>query len=123
MVQVLTHLGTNAQDAMPGGGRLRVEGANEELGEWGVRDRAEAREGSYVRLSVQDTGQGMSAEMVDKIFDPFYTTKPLGGGAGLGLAMVHGIVKQHHGWVECRSRPGEGTRFDLYLPRHCDEDG
>src|SRR5262249_21331261 len=79
---------------------------------------ADARPGSWVRLSVADTGVGIPADVLPHIFDPFYTTRPTGQSRGMGLAMVHGIIKQHRGWVECHSEgSGRGTRFDLYLPR------
>ena len=76
----------------------------------------EARAGAFVRLRVADTGSGIAPENLPRIFDPFFTTKQPGKGTGLGLAMVFGIVKQHEGWVECRSEPGRGACFDVYLP-------
>ncbi len=113
---VLSHLCRNAIEAMPEGGLLLLEAQNEMLSAEDVH-HPEARPGAFVRLRVQDTGPGIPAELLDKIFDPFFTTKPVGQGTGLGLAMVYGIVKQHQGWVHCHSGAGEGTRFDLYLPR------
>jgi PAS domain S-box-containing protein len=117
MGQVLQVLCKNAREAMPTGGRLRLSAENTRLEAEEARGHAEARAGAFVRLRVEDSGQGIAPEVLDKIFDPFFTTKPTGQGTGLGLAMVHGIVKQHQGWIECRSEVGRGTRFDLYLPR------
>jgi signal transduction histidine kinase len=117
MTQVLMNLCINARDAMPEGGRLTLETANRVLSEDDARDRLEARPGEFVCLSVEDTGHGIPADVLPRIFEPFYTTKPPGQGTGLGLALVFGIVKQHNGWVECSSQPGRGTRFEVYLPR------
>lgn len=115
--QVLDHLCRNALEAMPEGGVLAMESANEVISEEQAVRWPEARAGEFVRVSVSDTGGGIPLDLQSRIFDPFFTTKPIGKGSGLGLAMVGGIVKQHQGWVECQSRPGQGTRFDLYLPR------
>jgi PAS domain S-box-containing protein len=117
MGQVLQVLCKNALEAMPGGGRLELAAANVQLGAEESRRHAEARAGSFVRFRVEDSGDGIPPEVRDKIFDPFFTTKPTGQGTGLGLAMVHGIVKQHQGWIECHSGAAKGTRFDIYLPR------
>jgi PAS domain S-box-containing protein len=119
--QVVMNLVLNARDAMPGGGRITVETANVTLGEEEARLRAEeappgGRE--FVVLRVSDTGEGMTPEVLARVFEPFFTTKEAGAGTGLGLAVVHGIVRQHRGWVECSSRPGEGACFSVYLPRH-----
>jgi signal transduction histidine kinase len=107
----------NARDAMPGGGRLRLETANVVLTVDDTRRRLEARPGEFARLRVEDTGVGILPEILPRIFDPFFTTKEPGKGSGLGLAMVFGIVKQHHGWIECTSTVGRGTCFDIFLPR------
>jgi PAS domain S-box-containing protein len=117
MNQVLMNLCLNACDAMPDGGRLRLETENCEVGADHARGRVEARAGSFVRLRVADTGTGIAAEDLPRIFDPFFTTKAPGKGTGLGLAMVFGIVKQHEGWIECSSKFGRGACFDVYLPR------
>jgi PAS domain S-box-containing protein len=116
--QVLMNLCLNARDAMPQGGRLLVETANQFLSEDAPHRDPAARPGEFVRLSVQDNGQGMAAETRSRIFEPFFTTKETGKGTGLGLAMVFGIVQQHHGWIECASALNRGTRFDVYLPRY-----
>ena len=111
--QVLLNLCLNARDAMPHGGRIDIR-----VDEVTVPDGAAVgRPGEFVRVTVEDNGSGMTPEVRAKVFEPFFTTKPVGEGTGLGLAMVHGIVEQHDGWVECTSEVGRGTRFDLYLPR------
>jgi PAS domain S-box-containing protein len=115
--QVLLNLCLNARDAMPEGGRLVLETENIVLGEDYAHLHLEARPGEFVRLRVSDTGQGIPPEVRPRIFDPFFTTKGPGKGTGLGLAMVFGIVKQHQGWIDCYSEVGQGTRFDIYLPR------
>jgi PAS domain S-box-containing protein len=115
--QVLLNLCLNARDAMGEGGRLRLETVNVNLTEADVRTRLEARAGAFVRLRVSDTGQGIPAEILPQIFEPFFTTKGPGQGTGLGLAVVFGIIQQHGGWIECDSVLGQGTRFDLFLPR------
>jgi PAS domain S-box-containing protein len=121
--QVLMNLCINARDAMPAGGTLHLETANVVLGDDAVRLRLEARAGEFVRLRVQDSGTGISPEVMPRIYEPFFTTKEPGRGTGLGLAMVFGIVKQHRGWLECASRSGEGTRFEVYLPRSVAQPG
>jgi PAS domain S-box-containing protein len=116
--QVLMNLCLNARDAMPDGGRLTLEIANVALTPEAARFHLDARAGDFVRLRVRDTGEGISAETLPRIFEPFFTTKEPGKGTGLGLAMVFGIIKQHQGWIECASQVGQGTCFDIYLPRH-----
>jgi PAS domain S-box-containing protein len=117
MNQILMNLCLNARDAMPGGGRLVIETANVVLDEQFARLRVHARPGEYVRLRVEDTGEGMPQHVLQHIFEPFFTTKEPGKGTGLGLAMVFGIVQQHHGWIDCSTEVAKGTRFDIYLPR------
>jgi hypothetical protein len=117
MQQILMNLALNARDAMPEGGTLTVETANLEVTEAEAAGRLAARPGRFVRLRVRDTGHGIPAAIQHRIFEPFFTTKEQGQGTGLGLAMVFGIVQQHHGWVELCSPPGEGACFDIYLPR------
>ena len=117
MNQVLMNLCLNARDAMPEGGRLDLETANVSLSAADARGRPEVRPGEFVRLRVRDEGHGIPEEIQHRIYDPFFTTKEVGKGTGLGLAVVFGIIKQHWGWIECYSTVGEGACFDVYLPR------
>ncbi len=116
MEQVLMNLAVNAKDAMPEGGKLVIETDNVDRWEKddGPPPQLVRREG--VQLSISDTGKGMSSDTREHIFEPFFSTKSPGKGTGLGLSMVHGIVRNHDGQITCRSTPGEGTRFDIYLP-------
>ncbi len=116
--QVIVNLAVNARDAMPDGGKLTVRTANvtsEDAARLSYKGMPAA---DYVRIEVADTGTGIPAEIVDKIFEPFFSTKEVGKGTGLGLSTVYGIVKQTGGFVYVDSEPGKGTSFHIFLPRH-----
>lgn len=114
--QVLLNLCVNARDAMPEGGRIAVSARNVVIGESFAGINMDARVGPYVIIEVEDSGTGIPREIIDKIFDPFFTTKALGKGTGLGLATSMAIVKGHGGFMRASSDPGQGSRFQLYLP-------
>jgi PAS domain S-box-containing protein len=115
--QVLLNLAVNARDAMPQGGRLIIEASEIHLDDRFLRAHAGARRGPHVVVSVSDTGQGMSAEVLAHVFEPFFTTKELGQGTGLGLSIVDGIIRQSGGFIDAYSEPGHGSTFRVYLPR------
>jgi PAS domain S-box-containing protein len=117
----LLNLCINARDAMPDGGRLKIETANRTFDSVQAFS-FEMRPGGYVCLSVTDTGTGMSDEVVQRAFDPFYTTKPLGQGTGLGLSMIYGFAKQTGGQVRISSEVGRGTTINLFLPQHSEQE-
>lgn len=115
--RMVMNLVTNARDAMPAGGVIEIR-----VGEVAVDADAETlphwmEPGTYVRVSVADQGIGMDEETLRRALDPFFTTKPGTSGTGLGLSMVYGLVKQHEGFIDLKSAPGEGTTASLYLPR------
>jgi two-component system cell cycle sensor histidine kinase/response regulator CckA len=114
--QVIMNLAVNARDAMPAGGRLRLETANTRLGPEFVSKHPEVDEGSYVLLAMTDTGSGIGEDVLPQIFEPFFTTKERGRGTGLGLSTVYGIVKQSLGYIYAENAPDRGARFTLYFP-------
>jgi CheY-like chemotaxis protein len=131
MEQAILNLALNARDAMPHGGKLTIATCNREISAAGIHesqvdggqnggspgaDSLPARPGKYVVLTVTDTGVGMDAETQSHVFEPFFSTKELGKGTGLGLASVYGVVQQSGGWVSFLSQVGHGTSFSIYLP-------
>jgi PAS domain S-box-containing protein len=114
--QILMNLALNAKDAMPDGGKLIISTENVTIQEEDQYIHADLMAGEYVLLRVSDTGHGMDNETVERMFEPFFSTKSPGQGSGLGLAMVYGIIQSHNGHISCESKPGEGTAFKIYLP-------
>ena len=116
MEQMVINFVVNARDAMPGGGRLVIGTRRVQIQAGSLPLVPEARPGSFVQLSVADTGCGIEEKDLKRIFEPFFTTKEIGKGTGLGLASVYGIVKQHEGWIEVESAVGKGAAFHVFLP-------
>ena len=116
MEQVIMNLSVNARDAMPGGGSLTIGTVPVMVSRAYVDRNPEAREGTFICLSVSDNGTGIEPDKINKLFEPFFTTKEVGKGTGLGLATVYGIVKQHQGWIEVESELGKGSVFKVFLP-------
>ncbi len=114
--QAIMNLAVNAKDAMPEGGKIVIETERVRLDEQFCKTHLGARPGEYVLLSISDTGHGMDREILEHVFEPFYTTKDVGKGTGLGLAMVYGIIKNHEGYILCYSELSAGTTFKIYLP-------
>jgi len=117
--QVLMNLALNARDAMPNGGIVEIGTSAVTLRESDALRNPEARAGRFACMRVTDYGSGMTPQIISRIFDPFFTTKDVGKGTGLGLSTIHGIVKQHEGWVEVTSEVGKGSTFQVFLPA-CD---
>ncbi|MFN9704815.1 MAG: response regulator, partial [Planctomycetota bacterium] len=114
--QVLLNLCVNARDAMPAGGSLAVEVAAVDVAELDVRAFGEGRPGPHVRFAIHDTGSGIAPELLDRIFEPFFSTKSPEKGTGLGLSTTLGIVRSHGGFMRVQSQPGAGSEFAVYLP-------
>lgn len=115
--QAIINLVVNARDAMPQGGQLLIRTTNTQLDHHFTQYYPEVKSGSYIQVTVSDSGLGMNESVKARIFEPFFTTKELGKGTGLGLAMVYGFVKQSDGHIEVESLSGRGTTFKIYLPR------
>ena len=114
--QIILNLAVNARDAMPNGGRLTIRTSALDLSAEDAARQARGRSGSFVSFEVTDSGCGIGTEVMPHLFEPFFTTKEVGKGTGLGLATVYGIVKQHEGWIEVDSEPGQGATFRVFLP-------
>ena len=114
--QIVMNLAVNARDAMPRGGKIIIATDTTQIAPDYVARRPEARVGEFVRLTVIDGGCGMDRKTLERIFEPFFSTKEVGKGTGLGLATVYGIVKQHQGWIEVASELNVGTTFHIYFP-------
>ena len=112
--QIILNLGSNASDAMPDGGQIRIRTQNKTIQPG--HDNNGIPSADYILITISDTGHGMDAETLEKVFDPFFTTKTIGKGTGLGLSSVYGIIKNHDGYIRCKSIPGKGTQFQIYLP-------
>ncbi|MFO1488281.1 MAG: ATP-binding protein, partial [Verrucomicrobiota bacterium] len=113
--QILMNLVVNARDAISSNGRVRIS-AEEVTVVAANQKHPDARDGHFVRLTVQDNGSGIDTTLLGRLFEPFFTTKPQGKGTGLGLSTVYGIAQQHEGWVEVTSKRGVGSSFHVYLP-------
>lgn len=114
--QVVMNLAINARDAMPGGGHLTIALHPVEIGDNDLSSLPDLAPGAYVGLSISDTGSGIAPDVLPRIYEPFFTTKPRGQGTGLGLAQAYGILKQHEGLIDVQTEVGKGTTFTLYLP-------
>ncbi len=116
--QILANLCVNARDAIEGVGRVTIQTSNSTFDERYCDEHPGFTSGEYVSLAIRDSGCGMDKQTLANIFEPFFTTKGMGKGTGLGLSTVYGIIKQHNGFIIVDSRPGKGSEFKLYFPRH-----
>lgn len=114
--QVLMNLAMNSRDAMPAGGRILIKTGLKEINEKFIKKQSYGKCGKYAFLRFTDTGSGMDKKTMEKAFEPFFTTKDTGKGTGLGLSIVYGAIKQHKGFINIKSRLGEGTTFEMYFP-------
>src|SRR4030095_7896970 len=114
--QILTNLALNAREAMPSGGTLTINPPPARLDSVDCASDPQRRPGDFVCLHVRDTGKGMDEATRNRLFEPFFTTKAPDQRAGMGLATVYGLVKQHNGWIEVSSAPDEGCTLELYFP-------
>ncbi|MDA8165002.1 MAG: ATP-binding protein, partial [Desulfobacteraceae bacterium] len=121
MEQVILNMAVNARDAMPAGGTFTITTRNVVLTAGEIAGLSEAKPGESVCLTIADTGTGMGPEVLQHIFEPFFSTKETGKGTGLGLAVVYGIVQDHQGWIQVESEPGRGTLFRIFLPAHWEQ--
>ncbi|HUI29809.1 MAG TPA: PAS domain S-box protein [Candidatus Acidoferrales bacterium] len=119
--QVIMNLVTNSRDAIDGVGTISIKTFNMHVHEKSAERPVDLSPGDYAVLSITDTGRGMREDVLKRLFEPFFTTKPKGRGTGLGLSTVYGIVKQNNGAIDVASKPGVGTRFQIFLPRYCGE--
>ena len=116
MQQILMNIFINARDAMPNGGVIKIKTENIIIDESFITKHLSAKYGKYIKISITDTGIGIPEENINKIFEPFFSTKAKDKGTGLGLSMVYGVVKNHNGFIDVRSKVNKGTQFDIYLP-------
>jgi CheY-like chemotaxis protein len=121
--QIMVNLCVNARDAIAGVGKITIETGNIGIDEAHCADHAGYVPGDYVLLVVSDDGSGMAPEIINKVFEPFFSTKSQDKGTGLGLATVYGIVKQNRGFINIYSEPDEGSTIKIYLPRHMGQSG
>ncbi|NQT25975.1 response regulator [candidate division KSB1 bacterium] len=116
MEQVILNLTVNARDAMPEGGKIDINTDNIKINAEACKGKPEFRAGNFIRLRFSDTGVGIPEDLLEHIFEPFFSSKGLGKGTGLGLSVVYGIIKQHEGWMDIQTQIGKGTTFDIYIP-------
>lgn len=123
LFQIVTNLVVNARDAIEESGTITISSRRVQIGKAASGETPDLPPGDYIQISIADTGTGIDSEILPYIFEPFYTTKEIGKGTGLGLATVYGIVRQNGGGIRCESQPGSGTRFDVRLPVHTGQQG